>query len=73
MSQYEIIMDWSDEDHCFVVKVPDLPGCMAHGDTRAEAATNAEGAIDAWLATAEEFGRAIPEPRSQLALAPAED
>ena len=29
-------MAWSDEDTCYVVKVPDLPGCMAHGKTRRE-------------------------------------
>ena len=49
-------IDWSDEDKCYVVKVPDLPGCMAHGKTRREAVQMAEGAIDLWIETAAEDG-----------------
>ena len=42
----ELILDGSDEDKCHVVKVPDLPGCMAHGKTRQEAVQMAEVAIE---------------------------
>ena len=31
--EYELIVFWSGEDAAFVVDVPDLPGCMAHGST----------------------------------------
>lgn len=31
------LIDWSDDDECYVVKVPDLPGCTAHGRTRQQA------------------------------------
>jgi predicted RNase H-like HicB family nuclease len=34
MHKYEIIIYWSDEDEAFIVVVPELPGCVAHGDTR---------------------------------------
>ena len=37
MSKYEIIMYWSDEDNMFIAEVPELPGCMADGETRMEA------------------------------------
>ena len=30
--RYEIIIHWSDEDNVFVAEVPELPGCMAHGN-----------------------------------------
>ena len=30
-SRYEMIIWWSDEDEAFIVDVPELPGCMAHG------------------------------------------
>lgn len=33
MPKYEIILYWSEEDQVFVAEVPELPGCMAHGDT----------------------------------------
>ena len=33
MHKYEIIIYWSNEDRAFVVEVPELPGCMAHGES----------------------------------------
>ena len=32
MHKYEIIIYWSNEDGVFVGEVPELPGCMAHGE-----------------------------------------
>lgn len=60
--QYEILIKWSDEDHAFVARVPELPGCMAHGSTRATAQENIEQAIALWLETAGEYGDPVPEP-----------
>ena len=61
--KYELLIYWSAEDQLFLVEVPDLPGCMADGDTPAEAAANAEEVISVWIDTAREAGRPIPEPR----------
>ena len=33
MYRYEIIIYWSNEDNAFVAEVPELPGCIAHGET----------------------------------------
>jgi predicted RNase H-like HicB family nuclease len=63
--RYEIIISWSQEDGCFVAKVPDLPGCMADGQSYQEAASNAEAAMKEWIELAVELGRAIPEPRNK--------
>ncbi len=46
----------------FLVEFPDLPGCMADGETVEAALHEAEDAIDAWIKTAQEFGDPIPEP-----------
>lgn len=62
MNKYELILYWSDEDEAYVVDVPELPGCMAHGDTQAKALENAQAAIKLWIDTAKEFGYPIPEP-----------
>src|SRR5688572_6644600 len=35
--KYEIIIYWSNEDQVFVAEAPELPGCMAHGDTHESA------------------------------------
>jgi predicted RNase H-like HicB family nuclease len=61
----ELIVAWSREDAAFVVDVPELPGCMAHGATPAEAVANAQDAIRLWLDTARDLGRPIPRPRGR--------
>ena len=65
MHKYEIIIYWSNEDQAFVAEVPELPGCMAHGDSQAVALANANDAMQLWLDTAKEFGLPIPEPKGQ--------
>lgn len=65
MRKYEIILYWSNEDKVFVAEVPELPGCMAHGDTQDLALKNAHDAIELWLDTASEFGDPIPAPKGR--------
>ena len=65
MHKYETIIYWSQEDNVFIVDVPELPGCKAHGDTPQLALQNAQDAIDLWLETAKEFGDSIPEPKGR--------
>lgn len=65
MYRYEIIIYWSNEDQAFVAEVPELPGCMAHGDTQEAALKNANEAIGLWIDTAKEFGDPVPEPKGQ--------
>jgi predicted RNase H-like HicB family nuclease len=67
--KYDLRIYWSREDNVFIVEIPDLPGCMAHGSTPAEAGANATDAIAAWIATAREVGREVPEPRRHQAFA----
>lgn len=67
--KYEIIIFWSDEDNAYVAEVPELPGCMADGNTYQEALSNAERVIEEWIETALELGRPIPRPRGRLAYA----
>ena len=66
MSKYEIILYWSDEDGMFIAEVPELPGCMADGETRMEALSNAEQILSEWIETAKEMGRPIPTPKGKL-------
>ncbi len=68
-SRYELIIFWDESGQIFVVDVPELPGCMAHGRTKREAIAHAEAAIDLWIETAREDGIAIPEPRGRLMFA----
>ncbi|MEA1927912.1 MAG: type II toxin-antitoxin system HicB family antitoxin [Candidatus Auribacterota bacterium] len=63
MDKYEIIIFWSAEDQAYVADVPELPGCMAHGDSYESALSNARQAIVLWIDTVSEFGDPIPEPK----------
>jgi predicted RNase H-like HicB family nuclease len=65
MLQYEILLYWSAEDNVCVAEVPELPGCMAHGDTQEAALANVKQAVELWLDTAREFGDPIPEPKGR--------
>jgi predicted RNase H-like HicB family nuclease len=40
--KYEIIIYWSLEDDAFIAEVPELPGCIADGNSYQEALLNAE-------------------------------
>jgi predicted RNase H-like HicB family nuclease len=64
-NRYEIIIFWSDEDRAFLADVPELPGCMAHGESHEEALRNAQEAIQLWIETAEEDSRPIPQPKGR--------
>jgi predicted RNase H-like HicB family nuclease len=64
MHRYPVEVTWSPEDGVFIARVPDLPGCIAHGETRALAEANAQQAMQLWSDTAREFGDPIPEPRA---------
>jgi predicted RNase H-like HicB family nuclease len=68
-AKYEIIIYWSEEDNCFVAEVPELPGCMADGETYQEAVVNAEEIIAEWIETAKETGKNIPAPKGRLVFA----
>jgi predicted RNase H-like HicB family nuclease len=61
--RYQVVIRWNAADAIFVAEAPDLPGCIAHGATRAEALLEIEAAMTLWLDTAREFGRVIPIPR----------
>jgi predicted RNase H-like HicB family nuclease len=65
MHKYEIILYWSNEDQVFVAEVPELPGCVAHGETQEVALANAQEATQLWIETALEFGDPIPQPKGR--------
>jgi len=70
MYKYELIIFWSEEDQRYLVEVPELPGCMADGQTYEEAIQNAQVIILLeWIDTAKSLGREIPQPKGKLAYA----
>ncbi len=65
MYKYEIILYWSNTDNAYVAEVPELPGCMAHGQTQEATLVHVNEAIELWIDTAREFGDPIPEPKGE--------
>ena len=52
----------ADEGGGFLAVFPDLPGCMADGETVEDALRAAYDAARSWAETARKFGDPIPEP-----------
>ena len=68
MEKYEIIIYWSEEDAAFIAEAPELPGCMAHGDSHESALANIRAAMQLWIDTAKEFGDPVPSPKGRRLL-----
>ena len=69
VEDYQIVIEHLSEDDGggYIATVPELPGCMADGETRADALRHVEVAICVWVRTAEKLGRVIPKPRRAYA------
>ncbi len=64
MFKYEIIIYCSKEDDCFIAHIPELKGCMAHGETPDEALKEVNIMAEEWLELAKENGWQVPDPRA---------
>ncbi|NJL02190.1 MAG: type II toxin-antitoxin system HicB family antitoxin [Spirulinaceae cyanobacterium SM2_1_0] len=60
--KYQILLYWSEEDSAFIAEVPELPGCLADGETYGEALNNAQVVMQEYLDTARELDRPLPKP-----------
>jgi len=70
--QYTILIQWSEEDHCFVVFLPEFTDVMqpcTHGDTYLEAVQNAQEVIELLVESALEKGESLPK-RQQFQAVP---
>ena len=59
---YSVILKYSSTDQCYIISVPDLPGCMADGNTPNEAYENVKTVMEEYIETAHMEDRKIPEP-----------
>jgi predicted RNase H-like HicB family nuclease len=60
--KYRVDISWSDEDHCYIARVPELPGCVTDGKTMEEAAMNAQEAIQSYIESLDDQGKPLPNP-----------
>lgn len=68
MSDYHINIFYSEENGGYIAEIPDLESCSAFGATPEEALAEVEKAKAAWLQTARDVGKPIPQPRYRPAI-----
>jgi predicted RNase H-like HicB family nuclease len=62
MAEYSVFIQYDPIDKIYVASVPELSGCMAHGNTKEQALREIETAKELWIETALEDGQPVPEP-----------
>ncbi|MDZ8109589.1 MAG: type II toxin-antitoxin system HicB family antitoxin [Nostoc sp. DedQUE12a] len=62
--KYQMIIQWSEEDNCFLVGFPDFPGQQwrTHGDTYESAVVNGSEALESLIIAYQATGDLLPEP-----------
>lgn len=62
---YSMVIQWSNEDYCYLVHLPDFPFQQfhTHGDTYEEAAKHGQEVIDSLIEWYEEERKSLPTPK----------
>lgn len=55
----------AEEGGGVLITLPDLPGCMADGETIEETTAHGRDAFSAWVAAAIDSGRTVPKPSAR--------
>jgi predicted RNase H-like HicB family nuclease len=63
MKEYVVIYEWTGKNYS--AYVPDLPGCVAAGDTLEETERLMREAITLYIETLRESGQPVPEPTTK--------
>jgi len=63
---YIIVIQWSDEDNCYLVHLPDFPSQQfhTHGSTYEEALQNAVEVLELLVEEYQVDGKSLPEPKT---------
>jgi antitoxin HicB len=65
--KYTIVIQWSEQDQCYVVLLPEFTNVMqpcTHGDTYEEAVKNAQEVLQMLIESSLEDGTPLPEPQT---------
>lgn len=64
-SNYTIVIQWSENNNCFVASLPEWgESCHQCGNTYEEALDNARQALDVLIQSSLSTGRILPEPQT---------
>ncbi|ELR98896.1 type II toxin-antitoxin system HicB family antitoxin [Gloeocapsa sp. PCC 73106] len=63
-SKYQMLIQWSEEDACFLVSFPDFGGqkWRTHGSDYREAVANGEEALLSLIMAYQSTGESLPQP-----------
>lgn len=61
-ARYFKIVEWSDEDQCFVGQCPGIVGPCCHGDDEAQVYARLCRIVDEWIEIMRTDGRPLPPP-----------
>lgn len=70
-AQYIKIVEWSDEDGCFVGRCPGLIGPCCHGDDEAEVYRELCAIVGEWIELLQQEHKPLPPPTAGKGLATA--
>lgn len=65
---YSMLIQWDSRSNVYVVRVPELPGCVTHGRTYEEAVKQGQDAIESWIMSAIADNAPVPPPRPLVAI-----
>ena len=62
---YTIVIQWSNEDQCYLVHLPEFPTQKfhTHGETYEEALENAQEVLELLIEEYKQDGKALPQPK----------
>jgi predicted RNase H-like HicB family nuclease len=63
MKEYVVIYEWTGRNYS--AYAPDLPGCVAAGDTLEETERLMKEAIELYIESLKEIGQLVPEPTTK--------
>jgi predicted RNase H-like HicB family nuclease len=61
--KHSILIQYDERDNIYVASIPELRGCISHGNTPEDAIAELHTAMELWLETALENGTEIPCPQ----------
>ena len=65
-AQYTKLVEWSDEDGCFVGSAPPLIGQCCHGDDEAKVYAELCQIVEEWIELLETDGSTLPGPLGKV-------
>ena len=61
-ARYIKLVEWSDEDQCFIGQCPGIIGPCCHGDDEAQVYAELCQIVEEWIALMKQEGKPLPAP-----------